>query len=304
MKDYRALDDFLIQNSYDFSSSEPLSRHTTFAVGGAADRFINANSTEKLYDLIVFLTKNKIPYYIIGNGSNLLVSDEGVGCTVVHLSHGKNSVTVDDEHICAFAGAPLSSVCSTALKASLTGLEFAWGIPASVGGAAFMNAGAYGSEMKDVVENVKCITPDLRIVELKNAELGYSYRRSVFEKNGYIIAEVTFALKAGEPSKIKARMDELMQRRIQKQPLDLPSAGSTFKRPEGAYAAALIDECGLKGLSIGGAEVSEKHAGFVVNQKNATAKDIAELIEKIQQIVFDKKHIKLETEVIKIGDWE
>ena len=304
MKDYRILDDFLIQNSYDFSSFEPLSRHTTFAVGGAADRFINVDSTEKLYNLIVFLTNNKIPYYIIGNGSNLLVSDKGISCAVVHLSAGKNSVTVDGEYIHAFAGAPLSSVCSTALNASLTGLEFAWGIPASVGGAAFMNAGAYDSQMKNVVKSVKCITPDLEIVELQSAELGYSYRHSVFEENGYIVAEVCFALVSGETSKIKARMDELMQKRIQKQPLDLPSAGSTFKRPEGAYAAALIDECGLKGLSVGGARVSEKHAGFIVNRENATAKDIAELIKRIQQIVFDKKRIKLETEVIKIGDWE
>ena len=304
MQDYRILDDYLLQNGYDFLSNEPMCRHTTFSVGGIADRFINVNSSEKLLGVISFCSENKIPYYLIGNGSNLLVSDKGVRSAVIHLTSGADGITVDGEHIRAFAGVPLSAVCRAALNASLTGLEFAWGIPAGVGGAAYMNAGAYGSEMKNVVESVKCITPNLETVEIKNRDIDYSYRHSAFQQNGYIITEVVFSLSKGESGEIKSKMDELMQRRIQKQPLDLPSAGSTFKRPQGAFAAALIEECGLKGYSIGGAQVSEKHAGFIVNRNNATAQDISKLIDHIIRTVFEKKQIKLETEVIELGDWK
>ena len=233
----------------------------------------------------------------MGNGSNLLVSDGGIEGAVISLS-GINGISYDGEKITCGAGAMLSSVCLKALSLSLTGLEFAYGIPGTAGGALYMNAGAYGGQMADVIESAECLTASGEIKTLKKEDMRLGYRSSVFKKGGLIIISLTLALKKGDKAEIKAEMDELLNRRKQKQPLEYPSAGSTFKRPEGYFAGALIEKNGLKGLTVGGAQVSEKHAGFVINRGGATAADVKALIGKIQKKVFENDGVMLEPEVI------
>ncbi len=282
-----------------FKTNEPMSSHTSFKIGGAAEYFVEPSSAEELVSVIAVAKENNIPLTVIGNGSNLLVSDGGIKGIVLSTLKMNEIKLIDETHIFAAAGASLTAVCLFAKKHSLAGLEFAYGIPGSVGGALYMNAGAYGGEMSQVVESAESVA-DGKNVKRNNDELNLSYRHSVYSGSDEIITGVTFALSKGDIAEIGDRMETLMNKRKTSQPLDYPSAGSTFKRPEGYFAAALIDECGLKGLSVGGAEVSRKHAGFVINRENATSDDVLALIEKIKAEVKEQKGVTLETEVIYI----
>lgn len=292
-----ALANFLESENIEYRQNEPMRAHTTFKIGGEADIFIIPASPAALIYAVKKCNELEIPYFILGNGSNLLVSDGGIEGAVISLS-GINSIISDGEKITCGAGAMLSSVCLKALSLSLTGLEFAYGIPGTAGGALYMNAGAYGGQMADVIESAECLTATGEIKTLKKENMQLGYRSSVFKNGGLIIISLTFALKKGDKAEIKAEMDELLNRRKQKQPLEYPSAGSTFKRPEGYFAGALIEKNGLKGLTVGGAQVSEKHAGFVINRGGATAADVQALIGKIQKKVFENDGVMLEPEVI------
>ena len=244
-----------------------------------------------------------MPYYIVGNGSNLLVSDKGYEGVIIQIFKAMNQITVDGEMITAQAGALLSAVASRALDAELTGFEFAAGIPGTLGGACVMNAGAYGGEMKDVLENVTVLTEDGEFVTLAKEKLELGYRTSVIAKKGYIVVEAEIRLKKGNPAEIKAYMDELREKRVSKQPLEYPSAGSTFKRPEGYFAGKLIQDADLRGFQVGGAQVSEKHCGFVINKDNATASDVVELMRQVSQKVEEKFGVTLEPEVKRLGEF-
>lgn len=295
-----ALANFLESENIEYRQNEPMRAHTTFKIGGEADIFIIPASPAALISAVKKCTELEITYSILGNGSNLLVSDGGIEGAVISLA-GINGISAEGEKITCGAGAMLSSVCLKALSLSLTGLEFAYGIPGTAGGALYMNAGAYGGQMADVIESAECLTASGEIKTLKKEDMRLGYRSSVFKKGGLIIISLTLALKKGDKAEIKAEMDELLNRRKQKQPLEYPSAGSTFKRPEGYFAGALIEKNGLKGLSVGGAQVSEKHAGFVINRGGATAADVKALIGKIQKKVFENDGVMLEPEVIFTG---
>lgn len=279
-----------------FFENEPMSKHTTFCVGGPAEVFVNVTDTDKLGDILGACNELGVPITVIGNGSNLLVCDSGIDGAVLHICDDR--IAVDGSTLICKAGARLSKACSVALENSLSGLEFAWGIPATVGGAVYMNAGAYGGEIKQVVSSCTSITPDGKLITRNADELQLGYRTSVFKKNKEIIISAQFSLNFGEKETIKANMDDFISRRKDKQPLEFPSAGSTFKRPEGHFAGALIEQCGLKGYTIGGASVSEKHAGFVINKGGATCCDVLELIEHIKEIVLKETGVELEPEVI------
>ena len=295
-----ALADFLESENIEYRLNEPMRAHTTFKIGGEADIFIIPASPAALISAVKKCAELEIPYFILGNGSNLLVSDGGIEGAVISLA-GINGISAKGEKITCGAGAMLSSVCLKALSLSLTGIEFAYGIPGTAGGALYMNAGAYGGQMADVIESAECLTASGEIKTLKKEDMRLGYRSSVFKKGGLIIISLTLALKKGDKAEIKAEMDELLNRRKQKQPLEYPSAGSTFKRPEGYFAGALIEKNGLKGLTVGGAQVSEKHAGFVINRGGATAADVKALIGKIQKKVFENDGVMLEPEVIFTG---
>ncbi len=295
-----ALANFLESENIEYRLNEPMRAHTTFKIGGEADIFIIPASPAALISAVKKCTELEIPYFILGNGSNLLVSDGGIEGAVISLA-GINGISSDGEKITCGAGAMLSSVCLKALSLSLMGLEFAYGIPGTAGGALYMNAGAYGGQMADVIESAECLTASGEIKTLKKEDMRLGYRSSVFKKGGLIIISLTLALKKGDKAEIKAEMDDLLNRRKQKQPLEYPSAGSTFKRPEGYFAGALIEKNGLKGLTVGGAQVSEKHAGFVINRGGATAADVKALIGKIQKTVFENDGVMLEPEVIFTG---
>lgn len=279
--------------------NEPMSKHTSFKIGGNADAYIKVNNLSKLSAILKECQDSDVDYMILGNGSNLLVSDEGIRGAVIRLDGDFRKITlVDDTTIFCGAGATLAYLCKFALNCGLTGLEFAWGIPGTVGGAVFMNAGAYDGEMKDVVHSVSHISPRGEIGRTEKDDLDFGYRTSVFRSNNMIITGVTLKLKKGNPDEIRAKMDDYMSRRSTKQPLEYPSAGSVFKRPEGNFAGALIEQCGLKGKFCGGAQVSEKHAGFIINKSNATAKDVRDLIGEIKKTVSDKTGYNLECELI------
>jgi len=282
--------------------NENMSRHTSFKIGGAADIYLCPQSADELKTVLSVARAENIPLTIIGNGSNLLVSDDGINGAVISTIKCNKIKMLDENTIYADAGASLTAVCLAAKDAGLTGLEFAYGIPGSIGGALFMNAGAYGGEMKDITESAESITLDGELISRKAEDMNLGYRQSIYRENGEIITSVTLRLKKGDKKEILDRMNELMNKRKTSQPLNYPSAGSTFKRPVGGFAAALIDECGLKGTNVGGAEVSKKHAGFIINKGNATASDVLILIEKIKETVFSKKKIMLEPEVIFIGE--
>jgi len=281
---------------------EPMSRHTTFRVGGPADFFVTPKAKEEVRDVIRICKEAGMPYYIIGNGSNLLVSDAGYRGVVVQIYKEMNEVKVEGDLVKAQAGALLSGIAAKALGAELSGFEFASGIPGTIGGACVMNAGAYGGEMKDVLESVTVLTGEGKIIELGRNELELGYRTSVIAKKGYIVLGAVLKLERGDGEKIKTYMDELKEKRVTKQPLEYPSAGSTFKRPEGYFAGKLIEDAGLRGFQVGGAQVSEKHCGFVINRDHATAADIMELMRQVQIRVKENSGVDLEPEVKRLGD--
>ena len=297
--DYSTIKNLALNMGFGAFENEPLCTRTSFKIGGPADLLIECRDIEKLPILLTEIKANKIPLTVIGNGSNLLVSDSGIKGIVLVIAD--DSVTVSGNTIKASAGAKLSKLCNVALENGLSGLEFGFGIPGTVGGAVYMNAGAYGGEIKQVITSATSITRSGEIVTRNVDELELGYRTSVFKGNADVILSAEFKLMQDEKETIREKMYDFLSRRKDKQPLEFPSAGSTFKRPEGYFAGALIEQCGLKGFSIGGAEVSTKHAGFVINRGNATCEDVKELIKHIQETVFNETGVMLETEVIYLG---
>ncbi len=287
----------------DIYMNEPMNLHTSFRIGGNADCFCVVRSIDILKKTIGYCKANDIPYFIIGLGSNLLVSDNGIRGMVIKLSGDFDEISdISETSIRCGAGMSLAGVCVYARNNGLGGIEFAWGIPGSVGGAVYMNAGAYGGEIKDVVQSVRYLDEDGNICEKSGKDLDFSYRHSAFSDTADVILDVTIELFRKNKNDIFYLMNDTMEKRKKKQPLNRPSAGSVFKRPETGYAAALIEECGLKGRTIGGAQVSEKHSGFIVNNGGATAKDVRELIEEVQKVVKEKTGVQLQCEVRFIGD--
>ncbi len=286
----------------DIKKDELLKLHTTFKVGGPADFFASPSMNE-LQILLQLARESDIPVTVIGNGSNLLVGDKGVRGLVIEIGKHMADISVEDTVITAGAGAILGKVAKSALDAGLGGMEFAAGIPGSVGGAVVMNAGAYGGEMKDILISATVLTADGQIKEIAAENLDLSYRHSCVPDKGYVVLEAKYVLVPKDKGEIKAQMDELRDKRLDKQPLEFPSAGSTFKRPEGYFAGKLIMDAGLRGYSVGDAQVSEKHCGFVVNKGNATANDIVTLIKNVQKKVKEEFDVDLETEVKMIGEF-
>jgi len=285
--------------SGDLLFDEPLSKHCTFRIGGNAEVLFVPRSEKALIEAVKTAISNGIPYRILGNGSNVLISDEGLsGLTIKILGGLTDIIYLGDGVIGCGAGVQLVKLCLYARDRNLSGLEFAYGIPGSFGGALYMNAGAYGGEIKDVLMSVRCYDPATdTIKEIALSDMKYEYRSTPFMENGMIITAGYIRLIPAEKDEITAKMEDLLGRRKDKQPIEMPSAGSTFKRPEGYYAAALIDECGLKGYSVGGAQVSEKHAGFVVNKGGATCRDVLDLMEHIKTTVMNEKGVELTPEV-------
>lgn len=282
--------------------NEPMKNHTSFKIGGPADVLIIPKSEGQLINAVKLCKDNDINYYIMGNGTNLLVKDGGMRGAVIKVNEGLNKIIVEGNTIYCQGGVLLSEVSKVALNQSLTGLEFASGIPGTIGGAVTMNAGAYGGEMKDVITKVRTLDRNNNIKEFTNAEMNFRYRSSRVVDENLIVLSIELELKPGDYSAIKAVMDDLTFKRSSKQPLELPSGGSTFKRPEGYFAGKLIDDAGLRGLRYGGAQVSEKHCGFVVNADNATCKEVTMLISIIQKTIRDKFGLELETEIKLIGE--
>ena len=280
-----------------YKENETLAAHCTFKIGGPARLFVQPTDRAQLCRAVALCKAQGVRYYLLGNGSNILFADEGYNGAVLDVSSMQDTVEVHGTQLTAGAGVRLSTLCKTALEHGLTGLEFAYGIPGTVGGAVYMNAGAYGGEMKDVLTTVQYLTAEGEVKESAASELDLRYRHSIFEENGGCILSAQFALTPGEPEAIRAKMDELMAKRLDKQPLDKPSAGSTFKRPVGAFAAALIDQCGLRGYRHGGAAVSKKHCGFVVNLGGASCADVLALCEEVRTIVKEKTGYDLEKEI-------
>lgn len=280
---------------------EPMKNHTSFKIGGPAAALCAPKDRQQLRELVGFVQREGVDSWYIGNGSNLLVSDKGLNGVAILLDSGfDGEIELDGTVLLAPAGKKLSAVCAAACAAGLTGLEFAYGIPGSVGGAVYMNAGAYGGEMKDRLLWVEYLAPTGEIVRLEQEQLSLSYRHSRFMEEGMqgsCIVRAAFGLQRGEKAAIQSEMDRILNQRRQKQPLEYPSAGSTFKRPQGAFAAQLIDECGLKGFTVGGAQVSEKHAGFVINTGKATCADVLELTRQVRECVQEKTGYLLELEV-------
>jgi UDP-N-acetylmuramate dehydrogenase len=285
------------------SRDEPMSAHTTFRVGGPADYFVTPRSEEALAELAAFVTKEGLPHYILGNGSNLLVGDKGYRGVMIQVGRGFDGVRVEGEVVYAQAGISLARLALAARQSSLSGLEFASGIPGTLGGAVMMNAGAYGGEMKQVVVSVRALAQSGEIREIPAEGLEFGYRTSIFARNGDVILGAVLKLEKGDGDQIQKNMDELKRRRVEKQPLEYPSAGSTFKRPEGHFAGKLIEEAGLRGFSVGGAQVSEKHCGFVVNKGGATAADIASLMDRVAERVERHSGVRLRPEVRRVGEF-
>ena len=280
----------------------PMSEHTSFKTGGNARLFISPDSVDSLAELVKYFKSLKVNPLVLGNGSNTLVSDNGIDGVIIHIDNGFKRIEYCGGGIikCG-AGVSLAQLCIFALEYELTGLEFAYGIPGTVGGAAFMNAGAYGGEMKDVVMMCTHITPDGERSSFSGNSLEFGYRKSAYTVNKCIITTVVFKLDTGNAEAIRYKMDSALSKRRAKQPLEYPSAGSVFKRPEGQFAGALIEQCGLKGEIIGGAQVSEKHAGFIINIGGATTKDVTDLIKLVQETVNNEKGVFLEKEIRLIG---
>ena len=287
--------------SFNALVNAPMSEHTTLKLGGPADYLVFPRSAEEINALFAEAGAYNLPVTVIGHGSNLLVLDGGIRGLVICIGKNMRTITREGNMITAQAGTMLGSVAVEAADAGLSGLEFASGIPGTVGGGVTMNAGAYNGEMSQVVKTVKALSPGGKEIVLSREEMDFSYRHSAVTEKNLIVTEATFELQPGDPAAIRAKMSELNARRAEKQPLDVPSAGSTFKRPEGFFAAALIDQCGLKGYSIGGARVSMKHAGFLVNTGNSS-KDFYDLMQKVQQIVEERVGVKLEPEIRVLGE--
>lgn len=281
---------------------EPMSRHTTFRVGGPADAMVWP-AGDALAQVLDLCDRHGQPYYIIGNGSNLLVGDGGIRGLVIAMGKGQDDIQIEGTHVVAGAGVLLSRFASLAAERGLTGMEFAAGIPGTVGGAVVMNAGAYGGEMKDILESVTVLDPSGREKKLDLEELKLGYRSSCIPEHKYIVKEAVFALENGDAEEIRARIQELRGKRMEKQPLEYPSAGSTFKRPEGHFAGKLIMDAGLRGYQVGGAQVSEKHCGFVINRGGATAADIRRLMQDVSDEVERQFGVKLEPEVKMLGEF-
>lgn len=298
---YNALSKFLDKG--EIWIDEPMREHTYFKIGGNADVLVTPKSVENLIKVLKFLSNKEVPVFFIGNGSNLLVKDGGIRGIVIK-SEKMNKIQIKGNSIIAECGAMLSDISDAAYDASLTGFEFACGIPGTLGGAVFMNAGAYDGEMSFVLESVRVLTPDLKVRTLHRDELDLGYRSSAVKKHNFIVLDALINLLPGDKKVIKEKIDDLTKRREDKQPLEFPSAGSTFKRPTGYYAGKLIQDAGLKGFKIGGAQVSEKHSGFVINRDSAKAKDVLALIEHIQKTVYVKYEVELNTEVLIVGEDE
>lgn len=275
-----------------------MKEHTSFRIGGPADYFITASNIEQLKTIIALCKSSEIPFMILGNGSNLLVSDEGLRMAVIRLAGDFKEISHKDNTLIVGAGATLARMCTYAMQQGLSGVECAFGIPGTVGGAVYMNAGAYGLEMKDVLVSVTHLTSEGIIETVPADTLELSYRHSAYKNNGSVILFAKLSLKEGKKEEIKALMDDVMNRRLSKQPLEFPSAGSVFKRPEGAFAGSLIEQCKLKGFTIGGAQVSEKHSGFIINIGGATCQDVMSLIEYVQNKVKEETGYFLEREII------
>lgn len=282
---------------------EPMSRHTTFRIGGPADYFLVPESCGQICDILSICREEQLPFFILGNGSNLLVSDAGYRGVIIQIFRNMNKISVEGENLRVSAGALLSAVAAAAKNASLTGFEFAGGIPGTMGGAVVMNAGAYGGELKDVLSEATVLTKEGKVLKLTAQELEMGYRSSIVKKAGYLVLEAVISLKKGNYDEISMQMKELSQKRISKQPLEYPSAGSTFKRPEGYFAGKLIMDTGLRGYRVGGAQVSEKHCGFVINIGNACAKDVKDLMDDVIDKVRDKFGVTLEPEVKFLGEF-
>ena len=281
---------------------EPMKNHTSFKLGGPVDILVVPGNVDEILNIVKVCKSENINYRIMGNGSNLLVKDKGIRGVIIKIADNLKNIDVKEDRMIVEAGALLSTVSKRALKESLKGFEFAGGIPGTIGGAVTMNAGAYGGEMKHVVDRVKCIDRDGEILNFTNDEMNFGYRQSEVERQNLIVLEVELKLEKANYDDIKSKMSELNMKRTSKQPLHLPSGGSTFKRPEGYYAAKLIEDCGLKGRKHGGAQVSDKHAGFIVNIDNATCKDVLGLVDIVKQTVLEKSQVRLETEIKIIGE--
>ena len=283
--------------------NEPMKKHTTFRIGGPADYYLCPHSAKEIQKVVEICREEKLPYFILGNGSNLLVSDKGYRGAVIQLWKNVSDIGVEGCLIHAKAGASLAKIAAQAQEEGLTGMEFAAGIPGTLGGAVVMNAGAYGGEMKDILKEVLVMDQQGKIFTLEKKDLKLGYRTSAVKEKGYIVLAAALELRPGNREEIKKLMEDLKQRRVEKQPLELPSAGSTFKRPEGYFAGKLIMDAGLRGFSIGGAQVSEKHCGFIVNTGGASASDVLALIREVQKKVRDKFGVELETEVKFLGEF-
>ena len=282
---------------------EPMSGHTTFRIGGPADFFVIPSKAEEIRRIIELCRAEKVPYYVVGNGSNLLVGDKGYRGVIIQIYKNMNRISVAGEEISVQAGALLSKVAAAACEAELEGMEFASGIPGTMGGAVRMNAGAYGGEMKQVLKTAVVLTPEGQIVTIPAEEMGMGYRTSIVSKMDYVVLEAVLSLKRGRKAEIRARMDELREKRVEKQPLEYGSAGSTFKRPEGYFAGKLIQDAGLRGFRIGNAQVSEKHCGFVINLGGATAAEVSELMTEVVRRVEETSGVTLKPEVKRIGEF-
>ena len=283
-------------------TDEPMSRHTSFRIGGPADYFVTPGDEDSIRKILCWCAEEKVPCFLMGNGSNLLVRDGGCRGVIIQLWRNFCGIVTEGNRISAQAGAMLSTIAKTALQKGLTGFEFASGIPGTIGGAAVMNAGAYGGELKDVTESVRVLKPDGSIADLSCEEMNFGYRRSIVSEKGYYVLGARLRLQEGDREEIREKMEQLKNQRQAKQPLDLPSAGSTFKRPEGYFAGKLIMDAGLAGFRIGGAQVSSKHCGFVVNSGDASAADVLKLMQTVQERVYEQFGVRLDPEVKIIGE--
>lgn len=301
MNNIEALEKYALSLECSVERGVSMKNYTSFKVGGPAELFLSPEDAGQTAKLVRFCEKEDIPVFVLGKGSNVLVSDKGIKGVVIFTGKQCGITLTDENTVRAQSGASLAQLCSFALENSLSGLEFAYGIPGTVGGAVFMNAGAYGGEMKDVLINSEYVSPDGTSGELDNEAMQLSYRHSAYEDSGLVITAASVRLTPGDPEQIKNTMHDIISRRRDKQPLEYPSAGSTFKRPEGHFAGALIEQCSLKGVSVGGAQVSEKHAGFIINRGGATASDILSLIKHVQARVKAQTGVTLETEIRLIG---
>lgn len=294
--------DFINNGGFDYILNAPMCEYTTLKIGGSADILVQPRSVDELLSLIKAAKEYNVPVTFIGNGSNLLVRDGGIRGVVIKFGQNMAKTSVKDNVITAECGITMARLAAIAAENELTGFEFASGIPGTLGGGIVMNAGAYKGELKDVIIEATALLPDGTVKVFTNEELDFSYRHSVFTDSDMLVLEAKIRLDKGEGEKIRAYMSELAQKRRTTQPLEYPSAGSAFKRPKNGYAAAMIDSCGLKGYTVGGAQVSEKHAGFVINRENATAKDVENLLKDVQKIVFEQHETMLEPEIIIIGE--